>query len=128
MSAKGFCVVHRSYTNRIVIILCLVVVVFWLGGCNRDNGPAMRYASTSADPPNSGAPAAPAANSTMVVSYADVVSRTSPAVITIHSQMRARAPQQYPSMDDPLFRQFFGDRTPQQVPELKREALGSGVI
>jgi Do/DeqQ family serine protease len=64
----------------------------------------------------------------MVVSYADVVSRTSPAVITIHSQMRARAPQQYPFMDDPLFRQFFGDRTPQQVPELKREALGSGVI
>jgi Do/DeqQ family serine protease len=65
-----------------------------------------------------------------VVSYADVVSRVSPAVITIHSQLRVRAPQQFPFMDDPLFRQFFGDRgnVPQAPPELHREALGSGVI
>jgi Do/DeqQ family serine protease len=50
------------------------------------------------------------------------------AVITIHSQMRVRAPQQYPFMDDPMFRQFFGDRVPQQVPEQRRSGLGSGVI
>jgi len=42
--------------------------------------------------------------------------------------MRVRAPQQYPFMDDPMFRQFFGDRTPQQMPEQKRSGLGSGVI
>jgi Do/DeqQ family serine protease len=42
--------------------------------------------------------------------------------------MRVRAPQQYPFMDDPMFRQFFGDRIPQQVPEQKRSGLGSGVI
>jgi Do/DeqQ family serine protease len=42
--------------------------------------------------------------------------------------MRVRAPQQYPFMDDPMFRQFFGDRVPQQVPELRRSGLGSGVI
>jgi Do/DeqQ family serine protease len=65
-----------------------------------------------------------------VVSYADVVGRVSPAVITIHSQMRARAPQQFPFMDDPMFRRFFGDRggSPQQPAEQHREALGSGVI
>jgi Do/DeqQ family serine protease len=65
-----------------------------------------------------------------VVSYADVVSRVSPAVITIHSQLRVRAPQQFPFMNDPLFRQFFGDRgnVPQTPPEQHREALGSGVI
>jgi len=59
-----------------------------------------------------------------------VVSRVSPAVITIHSELRVRAPQQFPFMDDPIFRQFFGDRgnMPQQTPELHREALGSGVI
>jgi len=53
-----------------------------------------------------------------------------PAVITIHSQMRVRAPQQYPFMDDPFFRQFFGDRgqMPQPPVEQKRFALGSGVI
>jgi Do/DeqQ family serine protease len=42
--------------------------------------------------------------------------------------MRVRAPQQYPFMDDPMFRQFFGDRLPQQLPEQKRSGLGSGVI
>jgi Do/DeqQ family serine protease len=56
------------------------------------------------------------------------VNRVSPAVITIHSEMRVRAPQQYPFMNDPLFRQFFGDRVPQQVPEQRRSGLGSGVI
>jgi Do/DeqQ family serine protease len=59
-----------------------------------------------------------------------VVSRVSPGVITIHSQMRMRAPQQFPFMDDPLFRQFFEDRggVPQPAPEQRREGLGSGVI
>src|SRR4029077_4524705 len=42
--------------------------------------------------------------------------------------MRVRAPQQYPFMDDPMFRQFFGDRLPQQMPEQRRSGLGSGVI
>jgi Do/DeqQ family serine protease len=49
-------------------------------------------------------------------------------VITIHSELRVRAPQQYPFLDDPMFRQFFGDRLPQQVPEQRRSGLGSGVI
>ena len=43
-------------------------------------------------------------------SYADLVSRVSPAVVTISSTERARAAQQYPFMDDPTFREFFGDR------------------
>src|SRR5439155_20290477 len=49
---------------------------------------------------------------------------------TIHSQMRVRAPQQYPFMDDPMVRQFFGDRggVPQPPPDQRREALVSGVI
>jgi Do/DeqQ family serine protease len=42
--------------------------------------------------------------------------------------MRVRQPQQYPFMDDPFFRQFFGDRIPQQPQERTRTALGSGVI
>lgn len=61
-------------------------------------------------------------------SYADVVSRVAPAVVTVHSQIRVRAPQQFPFMDDPFFRQFFGDRgmTPQQ-PQ-RESSLGSGVV
>jgi Do/DeqQ family serine protease len=62
------------------------------------------------------------------MSYADVVSKVAPAVVTIHSQMRVRQPQQFPFTDDPFFRQFFGGRPPQMQPEPRREALGSGVI
>jgi len=43
---------------------------------------------------------------------------------------RARAAQQYPFMDDPTFREFFGDRLPQQQqqPPQRVEGVGSGVI
>jgi serine protease Do len=114
------------------ILLILAMVIFSFGACNRQNGGAMRFASTSADPVNN-APISNPANTTAagpVVSYADIVSRVAPAVITIHSQLRARAPQQFPFMDDPFFRQFFGDRgqKPQPPVEQKRNALGSGVI
>ncbi len=66
-----------------------------------------------------------------VTSYADVVSRVAPAVVTIHSQMRVRAPQQSPFTNDPFFDQFFGGRgrgRQQQPLERHANALGSGVI
>jgi Do/DeqQ family serine protease len=112
------------------ILLTLAMLVLVLGGCNRGKTQGVRFASTSDPavgnaPINNGLPGNPAAPG---VSYADVVSRVSPAVITIHSQMRVRAPHQYPFMDDPMFRQFFGDRMPQQLPEQRRSGLGSGVI
>jgi S1-C subfamily serine protease len=61
-------------------------------------------------------------------SYADLVSRVSPAVVTIRSTERARSAQQFPFMDDPQFREFFGDRVPQQRPPQSVEGVGSGVI
>lgn len=62
-------------------------------------------------------------------SYADVVSRVAPAVVTIRADKRVRRPQQYPFMDDPFFRGLFGDRERQQQPrESLERALGSGVI
>jgi Do/DeqQ family serine protease len=110
--------------------LIFLMLVFFLGACNRSNSQGVRFASTSDPgvnnaPINSGPPGSAAGPG---ISYADVVSRVSPAVITIHSEMRVRAPQQYPFMDDPMFRQFFGDRVPQQMPEQRRSGLGSGVI
>jgi Do/DeqQ family serine protease len=43
--------------------------------------------------------------------------------------MRSRQPQQYPFMDDPFFRRFFGERGNEQTPaQPQREGLGSGVI
>lgn len=60
-------------------------------------------------------------------SYADLVSKVSPAVVTIRSTERARASQQFPFSDDPQFREFFGDRLPQQQPR-RMQGVGSGVI
>ncbi|MBO0859359.1 MAG: DegQ family serine endoprotease [Chloracidobacterium sp.] len=65
-----------------------------------------------------------------VLSYADVVNSVAPAVVTIRSQRVVRAPRQFPFFNDPLFREFFGDRYGQ--PETSRQqiqrGLGSGVI
>jgi len=66
-----------------------------------------------------------------VLSYADVVDHVAPAVVTIRSSKRVRAPQQFPFSDDPFFRQFFqggsfgGNRGGGTQVE---QALGSGVI
>ena len=108
----------------------LVLVVSLLGACNR-NGRGFRLASSDAAPNGAGGNATTSSPpSTMpVASYADVVSKAAPAVVTIHTEMRVRQPQQFPFMNDPFFRQFFGERgSQQQQAQPKREALGSGVI
>lgn len=74
-------------------------------------------------------PAAPPATTSAGIrtSYADVVKRVSASVVTIRTESRSRAPQQFPFMDDPFFRRFFGE--PQSpAPEQRVRGLGSGVI
>lgn len=45
--------------------------------------------------------------------YAPVVDAVAPAVVTIHAEQRVEATQfRSPFEDDPLFREFFGDRLP----------------
>jgi Do/DeqQ family serine protease len=61
-------------------------------------------------------------------SYADIVSRVAPAVITIHADKRVRTPQQFPFSDDPFFRGLFGNRGQQPPQEQLQQALGSGVV
>ncbi|HEU4435753.1 MAG TPA: Do family serine endopeptidase [Pyrinomonadaceae bacterium] len=118
---------------RVGIGLSLVIVIALFGGCNRrqpqqsgDGG----YRLTSApDSGTGGNPNNATATTMPVASYADVVTKSAPAVVTIHSSMRVRQPQQFPFMDDPFFRQFFGDRGGSQPPvERQRLGLGSGVI
>ncbi|MCM3904858.1 MAG: Do family serine endopeptidase [Pyrinomonadaceae bacterium] len=121
---------HAVLTRPGILSAFMGLVLFWGAACNRQDPPAARLATSSepatANPPINNPPAGTAAPG---ISYADVVTRVSPAVITVHSQMRARAPEQYPFMDDPWFRDFFGDRgrAPQEPPR-RREGLGSGVI
>src|ERR1051326_8595295 len=63
-----------------------------------------------------------------LISYADMVDRVAPAVVTIRSSKRVRAPQQFPFFDDPFFRQFFGGSMPRGNQSEVEHALGSGVI
>jgi serine protease Do len=114
--------------SPVCLLLALAAMIFSLGGCSRQDSAApptssTQYPAIKASLNDSGA--TPAA----LPSYADIVSRVAPAVVTIHSQMRARAPQQYPFTNDPSFRDFFGERgIPQPPAEQPRSALGSGVI
>jgi serine protease Do len=64
-----------------------------------------------------------------VDSYAPIVDKVAPAVVTIRSERRARPAQQFPFAQDDFFRRFFGDRVPQPEGPPRREGgLGSGVI
>src|ERR1043165_4939292 len=119
----------RMIKARVALIGATVLIALF-AACNRQHTD-YRMTSTDAGGGNSTAtaPARPTSAALPVASYADVVSRVAPAVVTIHSTMRVRQPQQYPFMNDPFFQQFFGNRGMQQPPiERRREALGSGVI
>jgi Do/DeqQ family serine protease len=66
-------------------------------------------------------------------SYADVVSRVAPAVVTIRTEGRvSMQPTMTPMPDDEMFRRFFGDRffenAPRQMPSPMQRGLGSGVV
>src|SRR5689334_19824012 len=95
-------------------LLVLLFATFALISCNRSryNGPPEPRVSPSAP----------------LVSYADMVDHVAPAVVTIRASRRVRAAQQFPFMDDPFFRQFFGGGTPRQPQTQVQRALGSGVI
>ena len=77
------------------------VVALALSGCNRDR--------SRIEPQRSVAPsAAPVTSRGGQQSFADIVDRVAPAVVTIRSERRVRAPQQFPFFNDPMLRDFFG--------------------
>ncbi len=115
--------IYRGALSRANMILSLVLVVFSFASCSGQN----KLMSLTSSQPAQPAPVASVAG--VQTSYADLVSRVSPAVVTIRSTERARAAQQFPFMDDPTFREFFGDRLPQQQqPQQRVQGVGSGVI
>ena len=62
-------------------------------------------------------------------SYAEVIKRVTPSVVTIQSRRTVRRNYNtHPFFDDPMFRQFFGDRMPRQGGPRVQQSLGSGVI
>jgi Do/DeqQ family serine protease len=116
---------YRGATSRLNVLLSFVLVVVAFASCS---GQSKLMSLT----PTGSAPVAAATTSVAGVqtSYADLVSRVAPAVVTIRSTERSRPAQQFPFMDDPNFRDFFGDRTPQQQqqPPQRVQGVGSGVI
>ena len=58
-------------------------------------------------------------------SYSDAVRKAVPAVVNIFTSKEIKTPR-HPFLDDPLFRQFFGDRL-EEEPQ-RATSLGSGVI
>jgi Do/DeqQ family serine protease len=108
--------------SRVKMFLTLALLVVSVSGCHAQNGmmglvngqPAVATSTTSIN--------------TSQTSYADLVSRISPAVVTIRSTERARQAQQFPFMDDPSLREFFGNGAPQQQAPERVQGVGSGVI
>ncbi|HEU4432870.1 MAG TPA: DegQ family serine endoprotease [Pyrinomonadaceae bacterium] len=113
----------RGPNSRVNILLSLVLIVFSFTACS-GQGRTMGFAPEQPSQPVASGQAIAAGLQT---SYADLVSRVSPAVVTIRSTERSRPAQQFPFMDDPRFRDFFGDRMPQQTPR-QVQGVGSGVI
>ena len=101
--------------GHISVLLILIASLFSLAGC--------RDRSTSAPP------TIPVADSSHPpASFADVVGQAAPAVVTVRSERRLRAPQQYPFYKDPFFQYFFGVPPPRVPSEQRQIGLGSGVI
>jgi serine protease Do len=114
----------RGVSSSVNIFLSLALVVVSFASCSGQSRLLNLQPSEPAQPvaPSNSSPVG------LQTSYADLVSRVSPAVVTIRSTERARAAQQFPFMDDPMFREFFGDRMPQQQPQRPVLGVGSGVI
>jgi Do/DeqQ family serine protease len=103
-------------------LVLFIVLSFLFIACSRET-PATIAATSS--PPDT------AVNTASQNSYADVVSRVAPAVVTVRSERRVRTAEQFPFFNDPFFRDFFGDRfrnQPREPQERVQRGLGSGVI
>lgn len=110
--------------KKIALILTVALVSV---GCRTQSSPPV----SSEAPQNR--PAEPRRevprNRPALSSYADIVDRAMPAVVTIRSARRARPAQQFPFSMDPLLEQFFGRRgAPRQQPQQQQLGLGSGVV
>ena len=110
--------------RKLLLLLSLVL----LTACGRiwEREPSQPAAPPASTPVNTTGNSTPVTTSPN--SFADVVDRVAPAVVTIHSSRRVRAPRQHPFFDDPRFREFFGLPRAQEREAPRVQGLGSGVI
>jgi Do/DeqQ family serine protease len=120
----------RQSGNLKILSVLLVTFLVALSGCKSNllggqDAPVQIQAQPQTPP-------APVVVDGVRTSYADVVEKTSPAVVMIRSERKAKSiPQQFPFGDDPQFREFFKNLPQQpngsQRPQIER-GVGSGVI
>ncbi|MEP7214583.1 MAG: DegQ family serine endoprotease [Acidobacteriota bacterium] len=103
--------------------LVLIGSVAFFAGCKT----GLLGPSEVSEPAQPAAPPAPVVVDGVRTSYADVVERTSAAVVRIEADKKSRAPQGGDEGTDDLFRQFNIPRQAPSGPRLER-GLGSGVI
>jgi Do/DeqQ family serine protease len=126
MITSGLIILSGRIITGINRLMLSTVLIFSLAACEGQASATQPYT-----PPVAGnsinSHAAPLAQN----SYAEVVSRVAPSVVTIRSERRVREAAQFPFFDDPFFREFFGDRFRNAQPrpqERLQRGLGSGVI
>jgi Do/DeqQ family serine protease len=102
-------------------LLSLALVILFIASCKGQAGMSLAGQPTATQPQA-------ITGAVLQNSYADLVTRVAPAVVTIRSTEKTRASQQFPFMDDPTLREFFGDRMPQQQQPQRVQGVGSGVI
>jgi Do/DeqQ family serine protease len=125
---NSFVLESKRRAGRLASALVASAIIFAVGACQAGSTAAPTSPADATVAAGSISPAAPEAQT----SYADVVGRVTPAVVTIRAEKVARTPQQFPFADDPFFREFFGQgrgRQPQQEPQERlQRGAGSGVI
>ena len=93
--------------KRTVVVLFLAIAML---GCRPRSGGGSANSEPRVMPSGAAALKGP------LLSYADVVDRVAPAVVTVDAKVRVRAPRQFPFFEDPFFRQFFGGQVPRTQP------------
>ncbi len=110
---------------RAALIICLV------GGCAVDAPPVSDLPQIASEAVPSRAAQSdrrvPASRAEMSLSFAPVVRRASPAVVSIYTRKIVEG-RRSPFADDPFFRQFFGGAFPGFSGRRIQNSLGSGVI
>jgi Do/DeqQ family serine protease len=112
---------------RNILSILLILSVAAISGCRTnlfsgDSTPLPETQNQTQTPPP------PLVVDGVRTSYADVVEKTSPAVVQIFSERKAKVqPQQFPFGDDDFFKQFIPKQNQQQRPQIER-GTGSGVI
>lgn len=122
--------IYRKILSFGFLGLVSISALLGAAGCRTNYSGAAADLSAPAAAPSP--PPAPLVVDGVRASYADVVDKTSPAVVQIEAEIKSiESTQKNPLLDDPQLKEFFGN-LPQQQPQTQRpriqHGIGSGVI